>query len=135
MAITTPYSLELQLDQDAKDVVAGTTTDIVTQKMKVFLGANVPPQRRQAYIGTLKAAFAHLLTEAGSSTSSGAKVVFGRWDSGSSGNFTVALGVTGITADDIAIIVSGNVTFHRSGLSDETFKQLTNVLLEKTKGN
>ena len=135
MAISTPHSLELQLDEDAKDAVAGTTTEIVTNKIKVFLGANVPAHRRQAYIGTLKAAFAHLLTEKGSNTSAGAKVIIGRWDSGTSGNFEIALGVGTITDDDVAIIVSGNVPFHRSGLSDETFKQLINVLLEKTKGN
>ena len=142
MAITTPYSLELRADQDAKDTVAGTVSDTVAQKMKVYLGGttpiplgNVPAHKRQAYIGTLKAAFAFLKTKVGSNTTAGTKVVYGNWDAGSSGNFTLAAGTSGITAGDVAIIVAGNFPFHRSGLSDETFKQLINVLLEKTKGN
>lgn len=135
MAITTPYSLELRLDEDAKDAVAGTVVDTALGKIKIFLGANILPQNRQTYIGTLKAAFATLLTERGSSTSAGTKVIFGNWQAGSSGNFTVASGTSSVTVDDVAIVVSGTVPFHRTGLSDETFKQLINVLLEKTKGN
>jgi len=135
MAITTPYSLELSQDQDAKDAIASTTASVVAQKMKIFIGANVLPHRRQAYIGTLKAAFAKLLTEQGGNTNASAKVIYGDWQAGSNGNFLIEADIGSVTADDVAIIVSGSFQFHRSGLSDETFKQLINVLLEKTKGN
>jgi len=135
MSITVPYSLELTQDEGAKDAVADTAATAVAGKMKIFIGSNVTPAHRQAYVGTLKAAFAKLKSDKGSDQSATTKVIYGSWNAGSSGAFTVADTTAGITATDVAIVVSDTFNIHRSHMADETFKQLINVLLEKTKGN
>lgn len=134
MAITAPYSLELTQDESAKNAVAGTLVTAIVGKMKIFLGANVKVGHRQAYIGTLKAAFATLKSAKGSSVST-VRVISGKWDAGSSGNFLIDTVTTGVTVDDVAIVVASDFGFDKTHMSDETFKQLINVLLEKTKSN
>ena len=135
--ITTPFSLELTRGQDAIDIVEDTVPDTVSASMKIFLGANVNPGKVQSYVGSLRACFRHLMNEQVKRDTEGVSlVVRGDWLSASAGNITFVGGTGQIGADDVAIVVAG--TFADEGAThfyDETFKQLINGLLERTKAN
>ena len=134
--ITTPYSLELTKNQDAKDAIAGTSTAVVPLKMKIYLGGNVIPGKIQTYIGTLQAVARAMSGKVLQSAGTGAVVGYGDWRNAVAGNIVLAADVTGVTADHVAIIVSGTFdTQAATHFYDETFKQLLNVLLEKTSTN
>jgi len=137
MAITVPYSLDLGPHDDAKDAAEGSVPDTVPQHMKIYLGANVDPTRMQSVVGSLQAVYRYMMSEdfksnIGAATRAG----YAPWESASAMDVTMESGVTGITDDHVAIIVSGN--FDQGGRTHfytETFNQLVNVLLEKTKDN
>ena len=135
MAITTPYSLELTADEGAKNAVAGAVATAVAGKMKIYLGTNVSPGRRQQYVGVLKAAYVFFKNQKGSKEDTSVKAIIGDWQTGSSGSFSFEAGITGITVESVALVIDGAFPSNRSHLADETFKQLINVLLEKTKNN
>jgi hypothetical protein len=140
--ITVPYSLELSAHQDAKAAVAGTTVDTVSGKMKIFLGADVIPSRRQSIVGSLRACFNRVLNdEARGNPGASTICAFGPWASATSGNVQIEQGTTNVAAGDVAIVCSG--TFP-SGFAankgathfyQETFDQLIEVFLENTKDN
>jgi hypothetical protein len=141
--ITVPYSLELSAHQDAKAAVAGTTVDTVSGKMKIFLGADVQPDKRQSIVGSFHALYRRLMNHvaSGGATGNGTICVFGPWDSATSGNVQIEQGTTNVATGDVAVVCSG--TFP-SGFAankgathfyQETFDQLVEVFLENTKDN
>jgi len=140
MAITTPYGLELARNDDARDVVADALPAPSAGKLKIYLGANIDPAKRQSIHGTLTLMFnalmaEHLRSYSGSGTCSvyapvGATVM----------DVTIEkTGIMGITDDDVAIVVAGNFldAAHKAATHfyEETFEQLLEVLLENTKDN
>ena len=136
MAITTPFGLELARDEDAKDAVEGDTNVLVALKIKIFLGANVNPALIQTYVGSLRACYRHLMNEALKKGISSATVGRGDWRAASAGNISIDSGTAFITDDDVAVIVSGTLTpVGGTHFQTETFNQLINGLLERTKDN
>ena len=139
MAITTPYSLELTKNNDARDAVAGNTPDSVGGKMKIFLGANVDPGKGQSIQGTLRNCLRYILNERGRFyTGSGTYSVYGPVGAVYNELTLNPSGTLGIGDDDVAVVVSGSFVSLAHGAThfiDETARQLMRVLLEKTKDN
>ena len=135
--ITTPFSLELTKDEDAKDAEAGAVATVVAGKVKIFLGANVLANRPQVYVGTLRACYRHLMNERAKRGVAGDLVSFGDWQNASAGNITIASDIAGLDDDDVAIVLSDtfNANTVMTHFVTETFNQLMNVLLERTKDN
>jgi hypothetical protein len=141
--ITAPYSLELGPHEDARDAVAGITVDTVAGKMKIFLGADVPPDKRQSIVGSFHALYRRLMNHvaSGGATGNGTICVFGPWASATSGNTKIEQGTTNVTAGDVAIVCSGTFPSGfaaekgQSHFYRETFDQLVEVFLENTKDN
>ena len=140
--ITVPYSLELSAHQDAKAAAAGIAVDTVAGKMKIFLGADAIPSRRQSIVGSLRACFNRLLNdEARGDTGAATICAFGPWASATSGSVTVEGGTTNVGAGDVAIVCSGTfpsgfaANKGASHFYQETFDQLIEVFLEYTKDN
>ena len=137
MAITTPFSVELTKNEDAISIVEGAVVDSVAEKLKVFLGVNVNPGSPQVYIGTLKACFRHAMNERFKNTASaGAAYIHGDWQNASAGNIQISTLAVTVGDDDVAISVAGNFeTQAATHFYTETFDQLIDGLLERTKDN
>lgn len=135
--ITTPYSLELTRDEDAKSATAGTVSDIVAGKLKIFIGANADPAKRQQYRGTLTNCFRNLMNERAKREITTNLVASGNWLNAKDGNITLATTTGGITANDVAVVASSSFDSAPGATHfyDETFNQLLEVLLENTKAN
>jgi len=141
MAITTPYGLELARNDDSRDAVADAIPNPTNGKMKIYLGGNIDPGKRQSIHGTLTLMFNALLEEhlrhyGGAATCA----IYGPLGATAMKDIAInKTGVTGIDDDDVAITVSGNfLTLGRQGgthFLQETFGQLLEVLLENTKDN
>lgn len=139
MAITTPYSLQLTKNEDARDAVAGNTPDGVGGTIKIFLGANVDPSKGQSIQGTLRNCLRYILNERGRFyTGAGTYSVFGPVGSTYNDLTLNPTGTLGIGDDDVAIVITGSFVSLAKGAThfiDETARQLMRVLLERTKGN
>ena len=138
MAITTPYGLELGRDDDAGDAVADTFPNPSAGKMKIFLGTNIDPSKRQSINGTLICCFnklmgSHLRQYAGAAACA-AYAPLGGTEMDVTINKT---GITGIGDNDVAITVAGDfLSLGRQGSTGfykETFEQLLEVLRENTR--
>lgn len=129
-ALTSPYTLELTKDEDAKDATPGVTPSIVSTKMQIGLGTNADPAKLQACIGSLQSCYRRLMTAAKANQNGAALCAYGPWDEAVSGNITVA-STLGTTTDAVTITVAGD--FAGEGAThfiDETFHQLINKLRE-----
>ena len=140
MAITAPYSLELGRNDDAGDAVAGIIPNPTAGKLKIFLGDNVDPGKVQSIVGTLTCCFNVLLEEHYRHYSGAATCAAYAPLGGTAMDVTVnKTGITGIGDGDVAITVAGDfLSQKRQGgthFLKETFEQLLEVLLEKTKDN
>lgn len=135
MSITVPYSIELGMNEDAKNAVEGTLPVNVPGKMKLYLGPNVDPHKMQQVVGALKNCYRIFKTVHGSNTNPGTKMAHGHWQTASSGNINISATAPAPTADSVLIVTGNNFFTGRSHMMEETFKQLINVLLEKTKDN
>jgi hypothetical protein len=134
--ITTPFSVALGRDEDAIDIVEGTSTDPIPGKIRVWLGADVNPGNVQVYIGSLRACFRHLMNESARHGVVGNEVAFGDWQNASAGNILIEGDSTSLTVNHVAIIVSSS--FAVAGATQfytETFNQLMNGLLERVSAN
>ena len=58
--IAIPYSIEMAKGEVTAAAVAGTTADVAPGKMKLYLGANVPPGKRTSYASSLLSCFARM---------------------------------------------------------------------------
>ena len=121
MAITTPYSVELERNQQSIDVVEAAAATVVANKMKLFVGGNIEVWQRQAYVGSLKNCFNVLMNEVVRLplAAPANRVVYGPGLSAKEINITIDTDPTSVGADDVAISVSstrpGPGSFSRSG--------------------
>jgi hypothetical protein len=135
MTQVTPYSLELGKDGDAKDVVDGTTSDIVAGKMKIFFGLDAQLGQRQTLLGNIKNCYRALMDQYYRKGSASSIVAYGQWKSVSAGTVLFTGDPIDVGDGDIAVIVSSTFDDDTTHFADETFKQLVNVFLERTMEN
>lgn len=135
-AITTPYSLELTADEDAREAVVGAVVTVVAGKLKIFLGAAVTPEKMQSIVGSLKACYRVAMNRVLKRGVAADVVAFGNFLSATAGSITLAADTVGVGTTDVAVVISQ--TFGSSGgfaqthMDTETFDQLINVLLENS---
>ena len=136
MAITTPYSVELERNQQSIDVVEAAAATVVANKMKLFVGGNIEVWQRQAYVGSLKNCFNVLMNEVVRLplAAPANRVVYGPGLSAKEINITIDTDPTSVGADDVAISVSSTFTDKPgdSQFYQETFDQLIEALLENS---
>ena len=138
--ITTPYSLVLGRDDDARDVVAGTTANTVAGKMKLFLGASVDPTKRQSIMGAVEILLKEgMRTDWRGDTSSGGTVtIYGPYDQLNYSNVVRSAAAPETVVGDNDVSLSVPNTFmagNQTHFITETAHQLANVLLERSKDN
>jgi len=134
MTIEAPYSLELAKGEVTAAAVVGTTADVVPGKMKLYLGANVPPGKRTSYASSLLSCFARLKDD-GLIDGTGADVVAsGPWNASTSGNITIASDTAGVADDSVAIVIAGDFA-NGSHFYKAAFDRLLAALTERTKDN
>ena len=137
MPITVPYSLALGANEDAKAAVPGNDTSLIPGKMKIFILDNANPKRMQSIVGSLRSVFKCAMSERFRAADNATALAgFGPWNHATCGNVTINSDGAGITLDDVGIQLPTD--FAGAGAThmyQETFDQLINVLLEKTKDN
>jgi len=133
-AITTPYSLEMTADEDARDIVAGTVVTLVNDHLKIFLGATVPPGKQQTIVGTLERCFRLLMNTNTRVATNADLVAYGDYASGIEQEITIE-GITGnVGDDDVAVVMSDTFTASaNTHMLEESFRQLVNKFLENAK--
>ena len=135
MAIETPYSLELGYNEDARDAIefnGDADGDHVSGKIKMFLDVGVPTNKIQSVVGSARACFRHYMNEQGKTGNTTLNVLYGNWESASAGNIHLDFTAAELQPDDIFFTLANPLSSHKL---DETFKQLINVFLERTKDN
>jgi len=136
MSIEVPYSLGLGRDEAAAAAVPGTTVEPESGRMKIFLGAAVPPDKRSSYINSLRACW-HRLKNDLALDSGDTVVAHGRWNSATSGSVIVGTDTAGVGDDSVAVIVAADFMVDKgaSHFTDECFSRLLTALQERTKDN
>lgn len=136
-SISTPYSLELTRDEDAKNATADVLPDLVVGKMKVFLGSGINPSRKALWRGALDACYRKLMNEVLKKelvpgTDWVARVV---WDRAVNALISLENDTLGVTDNDVAIVIESTFAPNSTHFATETFDQLMEVLTEHTKAN
>ena len=122
----------------AESATADIVATVVAGKMKIFLGSSVDPAKRQSIRGSLKVIYNFMMTEAAKGTvTSGDIVAFGDYIEVDQATITLTNVITGIGANDVAVVVSGSFGSATNQTIEyrEAFRKLNAQLLTRSAGN
>lgn len=129
MPLTPPVSIELGLNEDARQAVVGSTITPAAGKVKIFLGDSIEANKALSVTSTLRS-----LMRFQKANATNTNLYYWGGLSDSAATFSQA-DVSGAGVSDVALAFGVDVDVTKTHLIEETFKQLINIYIEKTTGN